>query len=307
MYTKKGYLLAKIESTPGTDPTPTVAANAVEAFEIELVTKGDMKQRAMGMADRSFHTEVRGQTQVDLKFKTFLKGSGNAGTIPRWDPLVRACDRVATVVSGTSVTYYPAATYEACTVWVNMDGILVKLNGCAGDCEVELVAGEPAFLNFTLSGNYALPTDSVVTAPTYDSSSPLIVKNSTTTFGSYAAIIEKMMLKFGNTIVARKDFTVAEAIRSFIVTNRNPEGMISCEAVLRATSNADFMSYFDAGTTKALSMVLSGGAGNIVTVTAPVCVLRAPKWGDRDGLRTFDVDFQMARNSGNDEMVIALT
>lgn len=98
-----------------------------------------------------------------------------------------------------------------------------------------------------------------------------------------------------------------EGILSFIVGNRAPSGIMTCEAVLRATSNADFWSYFDAGTTKALSMVLGTTAGNIVTIVTPACKLSAPKYGDREGIRTFDIEFTMARSAGNDEMTITLT
>lgn len=307
MFTKKTVVYAKIESTSGTDSTPTAAANAVQAFNASIEVKPDMKDRNSGMSDRSLHAEVRGKTVVEIKFSVELKGSGTAGTAPRWGALMKACDRLETVVSSTSVTYTPAATSETCTIWVNIDGILHKAAGCAGDAEIDLTAGEKGMINFTFSGIYVLPTDSVIESPTFDSTAPLIVRGCTYTFGSYAAIIEKLVLKFGNKVVERSDFNKTEGVLAFIVTDRAPRGTMTCETVLRATTNADFWLYFNAGTTKALSEVLGSSAGNIVTVTAPICVLSAPKYGDRDGLRTFDVDFQCARNTANDEMSIALT
>ena len=36
MLTKRTLLLAKEEVTYGTDPTPTVAANAIEAYDVEI-------------------------------------------------------------------------------------------------------------------------------------------------------------------------------------------------------------------------------------------------------------------------------
>jgi len=307
MFTKKTVLYGKIESPSGSDSTPTAAANAIMAFNVALDTNPDMKERNPGNSDRSLFAQVRGKTIAEVKFSVELKGSGTPGTAPRWGALMRSCDRLETIVSATSVTYAPALASETCTIWVNIDGILHKLTGCAGDVEIDKTAGEKAMINFTFQGMYALPTDSGIETPTFDTTGPLVCRGETMTFGSYAAIIEKLLLKFGNKIVERTDFNATEGVKAFIVTDRAPSGTMSVEAVLRATTNADFWLYFNGGTSKALSSVLGATAGNIVTITAPACVLNAPKYGDRDGLRTMDVDFQCARSSGNDEITIALT
>lgn len=307
MYTKKTTLYAKIETTSGTDSTPTVGDNGILAYDVDLSIKADMKERASGNADRSLFSEIRGKTTVELKFWIELKGSGTAGTAPKWSPLLRACDRLETANAGTSVVYTPAVSGETCTIYVNIDGILHKIAGCAGDCEIDLTSGDIPKLNFTMSGIYVLATDDVIAALTIDSTIAPIVKATTTTFGSYSAIIEKILLKFGNSVVERTSMNATEGVLAFIVGDRKPSGVMTCEAVLRATTNADFLSYFDTGTTKALSCVIGATAGNIITIVAPACLLRAPKYGDRDGLRTFDVEFQCARSSGSDEMTITLT
>ena len=307
MYTRQAVLLAKIEGTSGSDATPSAAANAVMAFDVTLEVKSDMKERGPANDDRSLYPNIRGKTTVDVKFTVELKGSGTAGTAPKWGPLMEACDRAETANAGTNVIYTPAASSETCTIWLYIDGIIHKIAGCAGDCEIDLTAGEVAKLNFTMSGVYALPTDTGLAAPTFNATIPPVVKGTTTTFGSYAAIIEKILIKFGNAIVERTSMNAAESVLAFMVGNRNPSGVMTCEAVVRATSNADFWSYFDTGASKALSLVLGATAGNIITLTAPACVLAPVKYGDRDGLRLFDVEFQMARSAGDDELTITLT
>ncbi len=306
MYTKKTTLYCKIETTSGTDVSPAVT-DGVIAYDVDLSIKADMKERNASNADRSIYPNIRGKTSVELKFWIELKGSGTAGTAPKWGPLLKACDRLETANAGTNVIYSMALVTTTCTIYVNIDGILHKIVGCAGDTEIDLTSGDIARLNFTISGVYVLATDSVSAAITVDTTTGLITKGATTTFGSYAAIIEKLILKFGNSVVERTSMNVTEGILAYMVGNRNPSGVMTCEAVLRATSNADFWSYFDAGTTKALSLVLGATAGNIITIVAPVCKLTAPKYGDRNGLRTVDIEFQMARSSGNDEMTLTLT
>jgi len=308
MLSKKTVVLAKIESTYGTDPTPTGADNAIEAYEPAVTINPDMKERYPGRDDISRYPELRGKTAVEVKFSTVLRGSGAAGTAPKTGPLFRACGMGETVISSTSVTYKPvSSSFESCTIYVYIDGILHVVTGCIGDFEIDLTAGEMGKVNWTFKGLYALPTDQAIVTPTFETTTPVIVKGTTTTFGSYSAIIEKLMVKIGNVVAERPDFNQTDGIKGYAVTSRNPEGSLTVEAVLRAESNADFLSYFDARTLKALSMALGATAGNIVTITADKCYLRAPAHGDRDGVRTFELPFQCVRNSGNDEISIALT
>jgi len=307
LYTKKTVVYGVLEGTPGTDQVPTAAANAVEAYNVALDVVGDMKERAFGDTDRSHEANIRGKTMVDLSFDVELKGSGTAAQEPNWGPLLEACDRTLVTNAGTNCIYTPSTTIKTASIHVNIDGIQYKVAGCAGECEIDLISGEIPMLKFAFKGVYALPTDTACSAPTFDSTTAQIVKGTTTTFGNYAAIIESLNLKFGNSIVERPDFNQTEGILSYIVGDRKPTGTMVCEAVLRATTNADFMLYFNGNTSKALSMVLGATAGNIVTITAPVCKLSSPKWGDRDGIRTFEIPFQMARSVGNDEMTITLT
>ena len=311
MYTKKTTLYAKIEGTSGTDSTPTAAANAILAHDVDLSIKADMKERYPGNADRSAFAEVRGKTVYELKFNIQLAGSGSAGISPRWGCLLKSCDALETIsTTPSSVTYTPALVSTTCTIWVNIDGILHKLVGCAGEAELELPAGELPKINFTFSGVYSgLPTDSAVEAMTYDATVPTIVKGTTTTLGAYAGIIEKFGMKTGNTIAERTSMNASEGVLSFIVTDRKPTWSMIFEMVLMATVSANVLSYFHSVTTKALSFVLGATAGNITTITAPVCVIRAPKTGDREGLRTWELEGQLARSAaaGNDEWSIKLT
>jgi len=308
MLTKRTVILAKIETTYGSDLTPTAAANAIMAYDPEITIVSDMKERYPANTDLSRFPELRGKTHFEIKFSTELVGSGTKGTATRQSPLFQACGLDETIVSATSVTYAPVSSgLESCTIYAYIDGLLYKLLGCVGDVEIDLTAGEVGRLNWTFKALYVLPTDIAIVTPTFDSTVPLIVKGTTMTFGSYAAIIEKLSLKLNNTIAERSDFNTTDGIKGFAVTGRNPEGSMTIEAVLRATSNADFLSYFDARAVKVLSFVLGTTQGNINTITASYGYCRVPKIGDKEGIRTFEIPFQLTRSTGNDEISIAQT
>ncbi len=309
MRTKKTVVLAKLESTYGADPTLAAGDDAIEAYEFTPpVINADMKERNPGNDDLSMFGELRGKTSYDFQIISNLRGSGAAGTAPRRSPLMKACGFEETVVSSTSVSYKPrSSALESCAVEAYIDGILHQLLGCVGNYSLDLTAGELAKETFDLKARYALPTDSVIVSPTFDTTVPQIVKGITMTVGSYSAIIEKMTVNMNNVVAERPDFNQTEGIQGFAITGRNPEGSMTIEAVLRATSNADFWSYFHNTTVKDISFVIGTVAGNICTITVPKIFFRAPVTGDRDGVRTNELAFQIARNSGDDELVISYT
>ncbi len=85
-------LLAKIETTYGTDSVPTGAADAVLAQNVVLsAMEGqdlarDLDRNALG-ADATIPVELHQK----LSFSVELAGSGAAGTAPPWGRLLRAC------------------------------------------------------------------------------------------------------------------------------------------------------------------------------------------------------------------------
>ncbi|MGE0253480.1 MAG: hypothetical protein AB7H93_23615 [Vicinamibacterales bacterium] len=98
--------LAKVESTPGTDPTPTVADNAFHTLPyavepaFETLRPGEVR-RAI---DDRVPVLAGGGVRATVPWN--LKGSGAGATAPDCDPLLQACGLVATVnssaVTGTA-------------------------------------------------------------------------------------------------------------------------------------------------------------------------------------------------------------
>lgn len=308
MLTKKTVILAKSEVTYGTDPTPASGDDAIEAYDVNVEISPEMKERNPGNSDLSMFPEARGKTMVNVSFSTYLKGSGSVALPPRLAPLFKACFTDETINSGTSVEYAPASSSPgSCTIYAYLDGILHSITGCVGNVEIDLTAGEFGIATWTFQGLYAIPTDQAIVDPTFDSPDPEVVKGCTMTIGSYSAIIEKLTLNLNNVIANRPDYNQTEGYKGFAVTGRNPEGTMTVEAVLRATSNADFVDYFHNRTVKALSFALGATAGNILTITADKTYNRAPKWVDREGVRVYEIPFQIARDSGNDEIVFTFS
>ncbi|OYY67412.1 hypothetical protein [Sphingomonas sp. 28-63-12] len=87
---KSKTILAKMETTYGTDPTPTGAANAILASDVTWspMEGSDVArnvERGYFAADPTVAAELR----CVLTFTVELVGSGTAGTAPAWGPLLR--------------------------------------------------------------------------------------------------------------------------------------------------------------------------------------------------------------------------
>lgn len=311
MLKTRQVILAKIESTYGTDPTPTTSSNAVEVFNLTLTPQSTVVDRRPHGLSLSRPATFNTKKKYQLKFDCEIKGSGSAGTAPRYSPLLKACNLSETVTGGVSVVYAPDSdSYQSCTIWFYADGIRYVATGCVGNVEFDFQTGKQGLMHFTFDGIYSIPTDvTFPTGMTLDSVTALPCEGMTATFGSYSFIADSCKINVGNTVTERESLIAADGIVGFQVTDRNPEGTITPEAVLRATTNADFWSYWDAGTTKALSLALTGSAGNIVTIAASTCTIKEVKLGDRNGINTFEIPFILGRAStaGEDEFSITLT
>ncbi|MEM5790031.1 MAG: hypothetical protein AAGU11_22160, partial [Syntrophobacteraceae bacterium] len=130
MLRRKTVILAKAETTYGTDPVPTVAANTLEVYDAELKPNGETLSRNTMQASISKPAFVRGIKFYDLSFKTELKGTGTRGVLPAFGwlgTLFRGCGMSETIAAGTSIIYAPVSTtFESITIYVYMDGIFHK-------------------------------------------------------------------------------------------------------------------------------------------------------------------------------------
>src|SRR3546814_9208609 len=104
MLFRKKIILAKLETTSGTDPTPTGSANSILTHDLDLKTFQGNKaalnyDRPYLGADKQIYTGPYSM----LTFGVDLAGAGTAGTAPAYGPLLRACG-FAEIINAAEVT-----------------------------------------------------------------------------------------------------------------------------------------------------------------------------------------------------------
>ena len=303
---KKAYILAKIETTYGTDPVPTGAANAILVRNLN-VTPMDMKTvpREVVRSYLGNSENLPSAIYAKCDFEIELAGSGAAGTVPAWGVLLRACGFGETNTPATKTEYAPVSSLiESLSVYYNVDGVQHKLTGCRGTVSFSLKNDAIPTAKFTFSGIYNAVADVAAASLTLTGwIKPLPVNRiNTPTFSlqSYAASITDLSIDMANTVVFRS--LVGGANDSILITDRKPAGNVTMEAVTVAVK--DWWTSIKAATTGALSVVHGTAAGNKVQFDAPAVQIVSPSYQDDNGIVMLQGNLVLVPSSGNDELKI---
>jgi hypothetical protein len=305
---RKRLLTAAIESTYGTDATPS-GTDAVLVRSLEITPlNADVVERELVRPYLGNFEQLLGNQHVEVTFEVELAGSGTAGTAPKWGPIFRACGMGETIVASTSVTYAPVSSgFESCTLYFDNDGIRHKVTGCRGtfsmNCEVNAIPT----LSFTMMGIYNAPTDTSLPTATYtDQATPVLFRQGNTSsfsiFG-YSGILQALSLDIANENIYRE---LIGGTKEVLLTDRKPAGEVTVEAVSLATH--DFFTDATGTSTGGLSFTHGTVAGNIVAFSSPQTDLGSPAYADQDGIQMITLPYTATpTTAGNDELSFVLT
>lgn len=309
-------ILAKIETTIGTDAAPTGAANAL------LISNASF-ERTYNNVDRDPLRGYMGGRQslpgtrfVKATFDVELTGSGTAGTAPAWGPLLMAC-AMAETTSATAVEYTPVSTgLKSLTIKYIVDGVLHTILGAMGEVEVDMQEGAIPVLKFSFTGRDGGDTEQAIPAQTltgWKTPQVITAENSgcLTLGGTYAAGAitggttypsRGLNVKLGNDV---KQLALLCAGNQVDITNRNTTGSTQLE--LTAAQEVAFVTDVNAATMTSLSFVHGTTAGAKVMVFAPNVQRINPKHVDYEGRAHFGLDLNFVPINGNDELrIVAL-
>ena len=305
--TRREILLAKIETTYNTDPTPD-GSNAILVENLAWSHEGArMVERPAIRRSLAPLQQIFAGTLRQMTFDVEIKGSGTADTPPELGPLLRACGMAEDIVTGTSVTYQPASeNQESITFYYFEDGTRYKVTGARGNVTSDLSTGGVGKLSFTFTGHVDDGTDTTAPAPTFVDTVPPPLINVPFTVGSFLAVTQQLQFDLSNTVATPPSISAGDGYGEIIVTNRDVSGSFDPEAELKA--NQDFIQDWKDGVTKAIDTgVIGNSAGNQYQITFPKAHYREVSPGDRDSIRTYDMSFGAAESTTDDEVSIVFT
>lgn len=307
-----GALLAKAESTYGTDPTPTGGSDAVPAVrgQATLTYESDPVERSILDAGFSRLIGDNSLPRAKIAFTVELLGNGTiqngSSTHAYLRALLRSCDMAETATGETSggagdgyIVYTPVAGSDAgnsVTLYFHSELKKHILTGAKGTVKFRLEAGKYAFADFEFTGIYNVVADASFPSLTFalTNKPPLWVSGSTFTWGSYTPIASKLDFDLGNVIGMRTDPTQATGIKGFVITDRKISGSFDPEAVAEATQ--PWFADWRTPTLRTLTAVLGSTAGNRFTFTS-TCMIRNISYADRNQVRIHNVAFDVVKTN----------
>lgn len=306
---RKRSILAKAESSYGSDPTPTGSANYVQVIDLNIEpVVSDEVSRDLIRPYMGNYEVIPANTRVNVTFDVEMSGSGSAGTAPKYGAILKACALSETVVSSTSVTYAPVTTpSSSVTLFVNYDGVRHKVTGARGTFSMSCEVNQIPRISFSLTGIFNAPTDTALpTVTVSNQASPLIFKNGSTSnfaiFG-FAAALQSWSLDFNNEVIYRE---LVGGTKEVLITDRRPAGTVVVEAV--ALSGHNFFTDYTGTSTGTNTWLHGTVAGNKVTVSCPQTDLGQPTYEESDGVTMLSLPFYATPTaSANNEFQLVFT
>ena len=313
-YVRNTVVLAKVETTPGTDIVPTGASDAMLVGGDIAITPLDAQNidldRFVGYFGAS--PQLVGPASVKATIGIELAGSGTANTAPVWnDMMLSAAMAEAVLTVPNRVEYTPISTsLKTISVYYYDDGVLHKLLGAMSNCKLSVRAGKAPRMVFDvigIDGGISAATNATPTFTGYRMPVPVTKANVVdVSFGATysAGVITAgtaypslgFDIDFGNDVNYFYNLTSDRAD----IYNRRMTGKITLE--LTAAQEVTLMASVKANTLTGMGFTLGTTTGNKFLVHAPQVQLLNPTKSSQGGARTIDYDLLFNPSSGNDEL-----
>lgn len=295
-------ILAKIETTYGTDSVPTGAANAILCSDVTYAPmEGEDVSRNLERTFFGAQPTVPVGLRCVLSFSVEAVGSGTAGTAPGLGPLLRMCGAAQVVTAGTKVEYTPVTDNpESGTLYFDVDGTRHVMLGARGSFIYRLNAqGIPVYA-FTITGLFALPTEQTKPTPVYTAfQAPQVATTANTpvfTVGATALKLRSFEFNLGNEITPR----LLIGSNSILITDRNES--LTCQVEAEALTTYNPFQQAQNAAQAAVSLQHGTVAGRRVKLDLPYALQqRLTGYENQDGILEWPLAFSPQPSAGNDQ------
>lgn len=314
-YIQNTCILAKRETTYGTDAVPTGGANAIDVSAVTVNplnaqnVSRDLLRPYFGASE-----ELVGTAHKTLDYSTEIAGSGTLGVAPAFAPLLRACGLAEIITANALVEYQPVSSnFESVSQCVYDDGILHKLLGSRGTFEADFGLGNIPRFAWKWLGLDGGDSVGVPGATNYNAFQvPQVVTDANsgdiTLGGTYSAGVISGGTTYGSTgltfsLGARTGYTPLLGSQEIDLSGREVTGSVQLD--LTAAQEVAFLNSVRANTRQSLGFAHGTFAARKVALFFKAVQLTNPRKTELNGRRMQTYDFRAVPVNGNDEMVIA--
>lgn len=299
-------LLAKIETTYGTDAAPLGSANAMLGVDVQF-TPLDAQQleRELILPYLGHRGVLLDRYLTRIEFSIEIAGAGAAGSVPAYGPLLRACGMSQVVTAGQKVEYQPVSSgFDAATFYYNRDGTRHIMLGARGTWRTEIAPTTIPRFRFTFTGLQGAIADAalpVANVAAFVEPVPVNKTNSAfTIFGAQPAL-ERLTVDLGNQVEPRM-LVNAEGVE---ISDRRATGSMMIEATQVAAT--DWMGLIKSQTLGAMDFGHGLPAGNAVRIESSAVQLLPPDEGESQRILTNTIGLLFRPTSaGNDDLKVTV-
>lgn len=280
---------AGVEATPGTIEVLDATDATHNLFDIEINPQATFVQRPQqgslamlpGVVDErlgkcAFKTHCYGNSATPAWAGVFLPSCGLGYSVTKY-----VADAIPPDGAGT--------TQESITIDVYEDGLKKQIYGAMGNCVLRLPAGRLAVAEFDYTGIWSAPVDADNLDPTYITLSPLRVLSGVMTIGAWGAIVDEVVIDFGNVIVVRPSVNTASGYYLACIASRLPKITLAAEA--GNVSAKDVFGEWLASTEAAFTIKAVAGSDDMTVACTELQFVNVTE-GERAGLHVHNIEAQ---------------
>ncbi|MGJ8563839.1 MAG: hypothetical protein ACSHXY_09835 [Alphaproteobacteria bacterium] len=302
-------IFCAVETTYATDAVPTgTDALLTEDFKLDAM-KTNKVARNIDRAGLGGTEDAIGAFSASGNFKIPLTSSGDAGELPAFTSILRACQFNAAVVADTSVSFnLVSGDMESATIYYYKGDRLRKLKGLRGSAGFQFKNGSVPYIMIEHEALYAVGEDSE-TAPTPNygtTQTPSTISFDNTpvfTIGGTALVLMNLDVSApGN--MKHRDAPNQKEVRPS--GRRNYSGKAT--VLQRALTDFDPETLLKTAALSEVYLKHGSEAGGIVEFTASKTQIVGVSEGEEDGDATWELDLNItATGAGDDDIVVKLT
>lgn len=308
-YREKVFALAaKLETTSGTDATPTVASNALRVVGIPTLTvndletgdRSDVEWGGLGVIDQAPPAGTYGT--IDLQMEVMGAGAAYAASVaPPMDVLLQGAgfSSVGSFTAGAEkYTYTTLDTgMKTFTLYCWTGDKLFKLVGCVAAPKLEAEAAKRGMMTFSVTGKVLSIADNTFGAVTVNATVPPLFHSSTASIGVWTStdaseplVVKKASIDFGTTVVDRPSAGATDGLIGYLITDRKVQHMMTVERVSGAKFDPDAIAKAASiGTNTKASWQIGTAQYNRMKIATGQWLLKRPARGSANGLLTWDL------------------
>ena len=304
-------LLAKIEDTYGVDAVPDPLKDAIPVVSADPSPDYKFLENDELSPTLSKRPGMSAGGTWRIEVKTKIRGSGDKTKEPRLGRLLEAASCSKEPVDSDGDGNVDAYEYrlmsdmeaqKSLTIYLYKDGELYKFVGCKVDLSLDANVRELGELSFTIVGKLAERVEASVPTVEYEPTKPIAFVDALCKIDdTYSPRFSKVSIGLNNQITAIEDANSPDGIWKVFITDRKPSGSFDPLAV--KPSEYDFLTRFQNGDVAKLKFTLGKEEGNRVEVEAKI-QFSDFKFGDREGVLTNELPFNLVTTTGDDELVI---